>query len=396
MKNWIKMMTMAIVGAVFLIGVTGAQAIMTNGTETTYTVTASNDEVTFVWDENSQYELSFLAPRVTVDTIIDGDEGAKIYEFVIPNFYDPLPKKTVEITMTGANSDASGVELAEVLDVIGSDSLFGEDSPALPAYGEFVNGSEQPTIVNQLWNIFPNPDYEIVKIWVPNAFNLVSIEIVTQSVSPPNQPPEAKCQDVTVSTEPGICSADTSVDDGSFDPDVDEITLDQDPPGPYELGDTEVTLTVTDDKGASDTCEAMVTVVDEEAPVISSVTASPNRLWPPNHNMIPVVLAVDATDNCDFADLVCQIESVASNEPVNGLGDGDTSPDWVITGDLTVNLRAERSGAGSGRIYTITVECTDLSGNSSTDTTEVSVPHDQGNSEKRFYRYFRWSYRNFR
>ena len=191
-----------------------------------------------------------------------------------------------------------------------------------------------------------------------------------------NPPPVAICQDVTVSTEPGLCTADASIDAGSFDPDGDPITLVQHPLEPYDLGDTKVTLTVTDDKGAFDTCEATVTVVDEEAPVISSVTASPDRLWPPNHKMIPVVLAVDATDNCE---LVCQIESVASNEPVNGLGDGDTSPDWVITDDLTVNLRAERSGAGSRRIYTITVECKDESGNSSTDTTEVTVPHDNGN-----------------
>ena len=190
-----------------------------------------------------------------------------------------------------------------------------------------------------------------------------------------NQPPEAICQDVTVSTEPGLCMADASVDDGSFDPDGDDITLDQEPEGPYDLGDTDVTLTVTDDKGASGTCDATVTVVDEEAPVISSVTASPNKLWPPNHKMVPVTVAVDATDNCDFA---CQIISVASNEPVNGLGDGNTTPDWVITGDLTVNLRAERSGTGSGRIYTITVECSDSSGNSSTDTATVTVPHDKG------------------
>ena len=190
-----------------------------------------------------------------------------------------------------------------------------------------------------------------------------------------NTPPVAICQDVTVSTEAGLCTANASIDDGSFDPDGDEITLEQAPPGPYDLGDTDVTLTVTDDKDASDTCDATVTVVDEEAPVISSVSANPNKLWPPNHKMVPVTVAVDATDNCDS---VCQIISVTSNEPVNGLGDGNTAPDWVITGDLTVKLRAERSGKGNGRIYTITVECADSSGNNSTDTAKVTVPHDKG------------------
>ncbi|UCF89863.1 MAG: VCBS repeat-containing protein, partial [Desulfobacterales bacterium] len=76
-----------------------------------------------------------------------------------------------------------------------------------------------------------------------------------------NEPPTAICQNVTVATEPGTCSADVSVDDGSFDPDGDDITLVQEPPGPYCLGTTEVTLTVTDAEGLSDQCSAAVTVV---------------------------------------------------------------------------------------------------------------------------------------
>ena len=74
---------------------------------------------------------------------------------------------------------------------------------------------------------------------------------------------------------------------------------------------------------------------------------------------------------------VVEYRVVSSNEPVNGTGDGDTAPDWVITGNLTVDLRAERSGTGSGRVYTITVRCTDASGNSSTKTVTVTVPHDR-------------------
>jgi len=69
---------------------------------------------------------------------------------------------------------------------------------------------------------------------------------------------------------------------------------------------------------------------------------------------------------------------VTSNEPVNGTGDGDQEPDWEITGPLTVNLRAERAGTGSGRVYTLTVQCSDDSGNSSTGSVAVTVPHDQG------------------
>ncbi len=86
----------------------------------------------------------------------------------------------------------------------------------------------------------------------------------------PNRPPVAVCQNVTVMNEPGECSADASVDAGSYDPDGDPIVIVQTPAGPYPVGTTEVTLTVTDDKGLSDNCTATVTVEDKEAPVITA------------------------------------------------------------------------------------------------------------------------------
>ena len=114
--------------------------------------------------------------------------------------------------------------------------------------------------------------------------------------------------------------------------------------------------------------------------MISAVLASPSVLWPPNHKMAPVTVTASASDLCSAAP-VCKITAVSSNEPINGTGDGDTALDWQITGNLTANLRAERSGSGSGRVYTITVACTDASGNSSAKTTTVTVPHDQGKNK---------------
>jgi hypothetical protein len=64
------------------------------------------------------------------------------------------------------------------------------------------------------------------------------------------------------------------------------------------------------------------------------------------------------------------------------LGDGDTAPDWtqsVInqqTGELSLQLRAERSGSGTGRFYTITITAADQSGNTSTADVKIVVPHD--------------------
>ena len=149
----------------------------------------------------------------------------------------------------------------------------------------------------------------------------------------------------------------------------------------YPLGVTTVTFTATDASGNSASCSMTVTVVDTIPPTINSISASPDTLWPPNHKMVEVTVAVDCEDICDSAP-VCQIVNVTSNEPINDLGDGNTEADWEITGPYTVNLRAERAGVLTGRVYTIHVECTDVSGNTTTDTVDVTVPHNQGKGKK--------------
>ena len=93
--------------------------------------------------------------------------------------------------------------------------------------------------------------------------------------------------------------------------------------------------------------------------------------------MITVTADVVATDTCD-PNPVCAIVSVSSDEPENDIGDGNTMPDWILSGGLTVDLRAERAGPEDGRTYTVEVTCADESGNVSDPATrEVSVPHDQ-------------------
>jgi rhamnogalacturonan endolyase len=112
---------------------------------------------------------------------------------------------------------------------------------------------------------------------------------------------------------------------------------------------------------------------DTLAPVFKSLTASTASLWPPNHRMVPVTVTAELVDLLDSAP-TARIVGVSSNEPIDGEDDGNTSPDWQIIGPLTVHLRAERSGAGKGRLYTIQVEGKDAAGNITLQTVTVSVP----------------------
>src|SRR5262249_30461849 len=186
-----------------------------------------------------------------------------------------------------------------------------------------------------------------------------------------NRAPVAVCKSVTVQS----CALTTaaSIDGGSSDPDSgDTLTLSQSPAGPYALGTTMVTLTVIDNHGASSQCSGTVTVSNSTSLTVTSLTAKPNVLWPPNDRMVPVTVTASAS-GCGATAATCKIVSVTSNEPAAG--------DSTITGDLTVNLRARRSGDGKGRVYTITVRCTDAAGNSTTKTVNVTVPHDQGDKQ---------------
>jgi len=150
-------------------------------------------------------------------------------------------------------------------------------------------------------------------------------------------------------------------------------------PAVFPLGITTVVWTAQDASGNQRTAPELVEIQDTTPPTITNVSATPNVLWPPNHELVPVTLAVSVTDVCDAAVAQsCHIVSVTSNEAIAGAGSGHTSPDWEITGSLIANLRAERSGLGSGRTYTLTVQCTDASNNSSTAGVTVTVPHDQG------------------
>jgi hypothetical protein len=114
---------------------------------------------------------------------------------------------------------------------------------------------------------------------------------------------------------------------------------------------------------------------DVTAPTITGASASPSTLWPPNHKMRQVAVNYTATDACGSTS--CSL-SVTSNEPVNSIGDGNTAPDWMVVNARQVQLRAERQGPRSGRIYTITISCTDQARNVARTTVRVSVPHDQG------------------
>lgn len=120
--------------------------------------------------------------------------------------------------------------------------------------------------------------------------------------------------------------------------------------------------------------------IDGTAPVVSCA-ASPDQLWPPNHKLVAVTTTV-TVDDATSGPAGFALRSATSSEPDDGSGDGDTAGDIqdFDTGqaDTSGQLRAERSGDGDGRTYTLTYEGADVAGNHATCAATVVVRHDQG------------------
>ena len=116
---------------------------------------------------------------------------------------------------------------------------------------------------------------------------------------------------------------------------------------------------------AGNTATGSVDVVvppDTTAPVIGSASANPSTIAPPNGALVPVTVAVSATDDSGVAP-TCGLTAIS--------GTSLSSDDHAITGPLSAKLRAL-----SGRTYTLNVRCADLAGNFASAAVAVYVPPD--------------------
>jgi hypothetical protein len=152
----------------------------------------------------------------------------------------------------------------------------------------------------------------------------------------------------------------------------------------YPLGTTEVSYMAVDESANAAKCDTTITVADTLPPEIHSLTATPAILRPPDHKFHDVAIAYEAADLCD-PQSSCHIVEISGNEPLDSHGDGYTAvADTKIINDHLVRLRAERSGTGSGRVYTVWLECTDSTGeNTARQGVEILVPHDRSPKKQR-------------
>ncbi len=131
---------------------------------------------------------------------------------------------------------------------------------------------------------------------------------------------------------------------------------------------------------AGDNDASVLRNTSNNPPDCSKVGPAPALLWPPNHQYRPIAL-VGATDP-ERDQVTLTITGVTQDEPLNGRGDGNTSPDAKrATPSNQVYVRSERSGLSDGRVYRIAFTGSDGKGGTCSGTAlAVAVPHGRGST----------------
>ena len=108
-----------------------------------------------------------------------------------------------------------------------------------------------------------------------------------------------------------------------------------------------------------------------DPPACGRARAHPWLLWPPNHKLVPVTITGHRWG--PLHRMTTTVTRVTQDEPVTGLGGGDTGPDAVIHGSKVL-MRAERSGSGNGRVYRLHFTARNEHGDTCTGSADVWVP----------------------
>lgn len=197
---------------------------------------------------------------------------------------------------------------AAACDALVRDALANPGSPVAPVAARMSDTADA---------VLPN---------VPNAVGAGLLDCFTAV-----GPPMARCiANQNVPTDPGTCAVAgfLSVDNGSFDPNGDPISITEAPPSPYPLGVNLITLTATEltARALSDSCFGSITVVDVTPPDITAPDDVVAECAAPQGTMVDLGQPV-VSDLCD-ADVA------VTNDAPALFPLGNSTVTWTATDDF--------------------------------------------------------------
>ncbi|MCG3147973.1 MAG: hypothetical protein PCFJNLEI_01414 [Verrucomicrobiae bacterium] len=158
------------------------------------------------------------------------------------------------------------------------------------------------------WSVPANGTYTLAAFGISIGGDVADGELAAalSTTGQGNRPPTAVCQDLIRSADAGCQATVTAAEfnNGSTDPDDDTLQFSVNPPGPYSLGVTPVTLTVSDGKGGADTCAATITVADNTPPTIVCPGTIITQAPPASVSLIVNYPLPVTGDNCAVSNLV--------------------------------------------------------------------------------------------
>jgi hypothetical protein len=267
------------------------------------------------------------------------------------------------VDTTGPTNQAVSVTISYPADAAIKEFMIGEGEwmpytgPVLVADDNtvFARGSD---IVGNVSNV--------TSIVVSNIYKVVPITNAALDPASPNGKNTWYTTDVsvTLAVNPGAyggaVSTEYQVNGGAWTPGTAE-------PIPFGEGVYKLGFRSRDQAGNVEQTKAIEFKADKTAPTLALVLDK-TAIWPPNHQMVPVNVALTAADALSGIDSVI-LTNITSNKPDSGQGDVQAE---FGTAAANFSVRAERD-----RIYTVTYTATDKAGNKTAKTATITVPHDQ-------------------
>jgi len=308
------------------------------------------------------------APTVTLDS---GCPGEYVITLIVNDGIDDSEPNEVVITVVDATPPVITCPVDVTLECPADTGVEANGSATASD-----NGCVLTVTHSDQWQPSCGNTGTLIRTWTATDGSDNSSECVQIITIVDTTPPIITCPaDVTLE-----CPADTSVEangSATASDTCSSVTIthtDQWQPSCGNTGTMTRTWTATDDCGNSSSCVQTITVVDTKPPEFE-FSVTPTYMWPPSHKMVEVVPTWTVSDECDTAPQVSLVGIVMSEDD-NTIGDGHTTGDIEVGENGEIYVRSERSGANSGRIYTITYKAVDDCGNVTVRSATVSIPHD--------------------
>ncbi|WP_179883674.1 OmpL47-type beta-barrel domain-containing protein [Bacillus cereus] len=203
----------------------------------------------------------------------------------------------------------------------------------------------------------------------------IKLDDTTSPVTTDNAPTDRVNKNVTVNLTAtdsdggsGVASTYYQLDNGSTQS-GNAITI-------SDEGIHTLTYWSVDNAGNTEQFNTKTIKLDKTAPALN-ISLDKTTIWPPNHKMVPITATINASHGASGINSVV-LTSITSNETLQSDDIQNANYNKPISGSTdSFSLRADRLGSGNGRIYTVTYTAKDNTGNVTTKTVTVTVPHDQ-------------------